>query len=220
MSSGTFYPAANGDTGDWSSSGIFSTLYSRIGKYPSDGGARYYSFATFKNVSIPRNAIIILAKAYVYHNGGDHAGPIPANLTVNLCFNSVDNAVPPTTAAEGVAMTYGDVVSWTTSNAPAPYYDPVELPATPDLKTLLQAVINREGWASGNSIMLFARYSGLAEDAGVLHCWQTYEHNSTYKPRLYVEWSTGWSKSFNSISSPPSIDGVLGANIKSVDGVE
>lgn len=209
MGSATFYPAVSGDDGSWNNAGG-GHFYGSSPPYGSlgNGGADTYSFIRFANVTIPPGATITLCQLKLTATGTTSDNPYaaltyPDDYPYYPCaaikFNDVDNAVAPTTAAGGNALVrtasevdFADIGNWTAG----------DVYILGDLKVLLQAVINRGGFASGNAVQVIIE-NAVATDEN----WPASPINSVYngsrnfaaidyasgafKPELYVEWEEG-----------------------------
>lgn len=114
------------------------------------------SWYLWNNVTIPKGAIIVSAiitfKAF-------------SNRSVNTCntnmyFNNEDSAISPTSVATYNAKTVTSAIAWT---IPAwvinTSYD------SPDISTILQTIINRSNWVSGNSLMVLHKNNGSSTNA-------------------------------------------------------
>ncbi len=121
----------------------------------------------FNNITIPKEAIITNAHIQ-FTVDASNKNADPSSLTV--VGEAVDNAVtfdplvnfnlsvrPKTTASVSWAIPAG---SWA-SASPAPVAGSDQ--RTSDIKTVIQEIINRSGWASGNSLALYLTGSGLRE---------------------------------------------------------
>lgn len=181
MASGIFYPAVNGDNGYWYPP---STITSSDDLYFGDlgGGFTVGVFARFANVNIPQGAVISSAKIK-WRCAGSTSGTDVFN---NIFFNDINDAVAPTSFAEAEALDLTGLVAW--DNVPAwvndSYYFTVEL------KTIVQAVIDRSGWASGNALMAIVKNDGSSDgayrDAYSIYVDPGYD---LWKPELHIEWS-------------------------------
>jgi hypothetical protein len=116
------------------------------------------TFTRFQKVAIPQGATIDSAFLHIYAHE-DEAD----EARVNVFAEATDNSTIFTEAELITARTWtiakiewNITESWTMWN---PY-------RSPDLKTVIQEVINREGWASGNSLTLY--FSGEDQGASLL----------------------------------------------------
>ena len=142
VGSGSFRPGVSGDDGTWYSSSISITGNLVIAL---NSGWHRSVWLRFPNVAIPTGAIIhsatITFKA---------AASNSANTAVfDVYFNDENDAVAPTTAASANGKTKTDAtVNWNLGN-----WSSGQLYSSPDLKALIQEVVDRPGWASGNAMM-------------------------------------------------------------------
>lgn len=174
---GTFYPATSGDDGDWVPSVAINTSQNALSFGGANQKRRYIRFA---NVTIPQGSTIVAAylryTCYVSIGG--------AYEKEYLYFNDHDNAVAPTTFGEAEALSKTTaVVGWQTGD----WTDGTQY-NTPELKTVLQEIVNREGWSSGNAMMVL----GWPNDGGGNTGAQvsSYDYNSAAeKAELHVTWT-------------------------------
>lgn len=181
MASGTFYPAVSIDDG-WrgSTSGYQKAtngLY--IGRW-SGGGEDLHSWVRFPNVTIPQRAAI--TGAFVKFTSYDSQSGVTCN--VNCYFNDVDNAVAPVDAAgfDALALTaaivWNNIGTWTIDVQ----YD------TPSLVSILQNIVDRAGWSSGNALQLIVKNN--ASSVGAKR--QAYSYDAVSgakKAELHVTWN-------------------------------
>lgn len=141
-------------------------------------GSGYYSYFRFTNVIIPKDATI--NECYIRFTA--NASGSGTTVSLNVYF---DTAMDPAAYTSGAQVTgaslssavgWGPVGSWTDGAQ----YD------TPELKTILQVLINDAGWVSGNAIIAQVRNNGGS----------SYRAPSMYnysgggeKAELHVTWS-------------------------------
>jgi hypothetical protein len=101
-------------------------------------------FFRFTNITVPQSATITACTITLTAKSTRSDTP-----EVNCYFNASDNAVAPTTYAEAEALSLSGSVAWSVTgwNSGTGY-------ATPELKTILQEIVDRSGWSSGNAVML------------------------------------------------------------------
>lgn len=137
------YPGVSADDGWWRGTlfGAGGTELT-IGQWTSPNNR---IFVRFPGVTIPQGATI--NSAYCRFTARySYAGVTCQN---NIYMNDEDTAVAPTTYTEANALAKTAAVPWTVPPWTAgTQYD------TPDLATIIQAVINRAGWSSGNALMI------------------------------------------------------------------
>ena len=135
----------------------------------------------FTGVNVPKGAII--TKAYIRFRAVSADSPNtnnnPANLTIRgqaadnpTTFTSTDNDISsrPTTSA----MSAWTPPAWTTGTD----YD------TPDIKSVVQEIVDRSGWAANQSMVFIITGSGSRSAA-------SYDGSKTTAPLLHIEWIGG-----------------------------
>jgi hypothetical protein len=99
----------------------------------------------------------------------------------------VDDAVAPTTFAGAEALVLTSAIPWT-----IPVLDLDESIDTPELKTLVQTIVNRSGWASGNDMQVVVKTaSGTGQ-----RFFDNYGAGAT-KAELHIEYFTGTVLNFD-----------------------
>jgi hypothetical protein len=125
---------------------------------PESQGAPLKSFAVFQNVTIPQGATITAAYWTFYGDYGSSTGVVNARWF----GNDVDNAVPPASASEADAL---ELTTAAVDQEPVPPWAENDLVNGPDIKTIIQEIVDRPGWASGNALSVIIRDSDLLSDA-------------------------------------------------------
>lgn len=104
------------------------------------------AFIRFKNITIPKYSEVsnVFARFTAYSNRSD----APVNL--RCAFVNEDNPDAPASYAELQAFSLTEWVSWSSLTAwtNGQEYD------TSDLTVILQSIINRDSWSSGNNVIL------------------------------------------------------------------
>lgn len=140
--------------------------------------SRYNCGMRFTNVTIPQGATITAAYLTVRCTADTDDD---ANLDIHA--EAVDNAVD-------FAMN-ADVTSRARSAASAAWVQDALGVAdvnTPPIASVIQEIVNRAGWASGNALcVLFVGRSDLAKPFRI----RAYDGSTTACARLHVEYSTG-----------------------------
>src|SRR5690606_25048014 len=142
----TFTVSAGGDDGYWIS-GLhlqYNSTLSYLGFGNAGASLEVNSFTRFTNITIPQGATISSAKIQIV------AASSIASTAVNTTISALDadNASAPTTISEADSATRTTAsVDW--NSVPAfiagTTYD------SPDISSVIQEVVNRPGWNSGNS---------------------------------------------------------------------
>lgn len=179
MATGTFYPAASGDDGyyygaNFNSAGV--NFY--IGKPSASDSSN--AWIRFLNVTIPQGSTI--TAAFVRLSARHSSSTTTVNA--NVYFNNVDDAVAPTSIGEvdALALTsaiaWNNLASWTVVND----YD------TPSLTSILQSVVNRGGWGSGQALQVVIKDNGSSASAN--RSASSFDFSSgSYKAELHVTWT-------------------------------
>lgn len=144
------------------------------------------AFIRFPNVDIPKGSIIESAALNVCATN-DNATTV-VNFQIYAC--DYDNAVAPTDVASFDALVKGTEVDW--NNVPA--FTANTWYTSPDISSLVQAIVNRSGWASGNALML--KIEGLSVGTDVRRIISNYG-NYTYpntEPQLVITYSEATTK--------------------------
>lgn len=187
----TFNPAASNDDSCRAPSTLDLTGTSfSFGYYGATGA--YHSYVRFPNVTVPKGATITSAKlTFVSYNDRS-----TANTNVKISANDVDDSVAPTTttAFDGLVLTtaeveWNNIEAWTAGNS----YD------SPDIKTVIQEIVDRAGWASGQAIGMVIKNNGSSES---LRQARSYDYGSSY-PVLTIEYSVAGSTTSTGDSSLP-----------------
>lgn len=149
-------PAVSGDDGSWHNTGAGSFSLTQpsltIGDADAANNARH-GFFRLPNVYIHQGQTVNSFKLNLRPAG--LTGTIPAMTIVG---NAADNAVGPVSRAAANALSLtAATVAWT----PATWVTGVRQD-TPELKTILQEIVNRPGWVSGNAVIIMFK---VVEDA-------------------------------------------------------
>lgn len=159
-------PTASGDDG-YVYSGVFNNSGNDL-RWGSVAGLAtpIHSFIRFPNVTIPSGSIINDVKIYrkVYSNSSDN------NVNIMLYFNNVDDSVAPTSEASfnALALTAGlgvGLLPAETADTTGYLYNDL---GDGYLAYDLQTVIDREGWESGNALMLI-----IKDDSSTAHAYRS-----------------------------------------------
>ncbi|MEJ2559487.1 MAG: Ig-like domain-containing protein, partial [Anaerolineae bacterium] len=134
----------------------------------------------FNNVTVPQEATVV--KAYVQFQV-DETPSDPANLTIQ--GQAADNAT--------TFIDVGGNISSRNETTAAVEWSPAAWPVagqagpdqqTPDISPIIEEIVNRDGWSSGNSLVILITGNGerVAE---------SYNGNPNGAPLLHVEYSIG-----------------------------
>lgn len=108
----------------------------------NNGGATAKGFLRFPNITIPQGTTITSANLYLSPTGGSS---YPARMDIKI--EEADNPANVSDVANYLGRSWSSaMVNWDIETSPI---SPVE---STDIKTLIQSVINRPGWSSGNAL--------------------------------------------------------------------
>jgi len=147
--------AASGDDGHtYSTTLVANVNYAFVGY---DGSYTYNQFFRFGAVSIPAGVTILSAKLQIKSYGNYSAGACNANIY----FEAADNPAAPTTKAQYDGRALTDAVAWSSigSWSTDQWYD------SPDLTSILQAVIDRGGWAEDQAVIAYVKNNSSSSGA-------------------------------------------------------
>lgn len=127
----------------------FSATDTQVKMGKSDGSTSVNNFIRFVNITIPQGATISSATLSFSGIGESYE---PVNLQIGA-YNG-DTATAPTTAEEFISnqntLTTAKI-NW--DNIPAQTWG--EVMTTPDISSVVQEIVNRSGWTSGNNMMIW-----------------------------------------------------------------
>jgi len=204
MASGTFKPTNNTDDGLWYSGGFDD---SDSGFYLGNAGIAIHSFCRFPSVTIPQGSTIDSCFIRIKSNGAYSVTVVDTDVY----FADADDQAAPTNEGEcnGLSLTGGvawdGIGSWSNDVQ----YD------SPELKTILQTVIDRGGFSSGNAIVAVIKdggSSGSAYRAG---------HDFGWTPsgcvELHITWTAGGGEVV--VAEPFILVGSLTADVATIDPI-
>jgi len=184
MPSLTLQVGAGGDDGHWAegdSSFVTTSSYFYVGGYFNATYGRFNGYARFTNVTIPNGAIIRLA--YLILTAAETRSANTVNAT--LCAVDADDAAAPTNyaEAEGAARTAATVAwnaipAWTNGN----------IYQSPSLVSVIQEIVDRPGWASGNALVIYAEDNGSTANELTVRRAHSYNGSPSAAPQLYIEY--------------------------------
>jgi len=141
-------------------------------KLHRNGSGNYTTVGVrFQDVYIPKGATITSAK--IVFIGDDNAGG-PVNLQITA--DASDNAPTYQAVANNISsrtQTTASVV-WTPGT-----WDDTSVPETFDLASVVQEVVDRSGWASGNAMAFTFKRVGTDTGERDVRAYDTYQNNNT-----------------------------------------
>jgi len=149
-------------------------------------------YARWTNIAIPQNTTILAAK--IQYKA--YANQSSTTCRTRIYFNDADDAANPTDATDYnnkvVTTAYTDwtIGTWTEGE----WYD------TPDLTDEVQEVINREGWESGNAMMVLHKNNG--SDSSAVRTIYSYDQTGNVSgPKLLITYDIRYYKTLTSAVS-------------------
>ena len=137
------------------------------------------AFFRFDDVTIPNAATIAAAYLELCPNGNDNGSP-------ELIIHGIDedDAAAPTSAAEFSADPHTTAnVQWDTAWVASVWEQ------SPEIKTIIQEIVDRGGWASGNA-MMFQVCDDLGSGTNNVYS-VFYDNDSALAAKLYIEYYVG-----------------------------
>lgn len=167
----------------------FSLLYNSwiiTGHY---GSSTYTAWCRFTGVTIPQGAIINSAYIRFYLDSTySYSSPVYTKISAHDVNNSSNPSLPENLYRS--SATSPGTNGWYTTTAVTTWTVPTgagQTPVnTPSLNGVVQEIVDRAGWASNNAICFVFRNNGTSGDHARYFRDFT---NSTYRPRLYVNYS-------------------------------
>lgn len=130
----------------------------------------------FINVTVSRGATINSA---IWQ--GFQTGDLTGTPTLVVQAEAADNAATfiGTCADFDNRATTTAFVNWTPGTGLNQFH------SSPDLKTIIQEIVDRPGWASGNALVIFIQWNGTDLE-GNYRTWETLDGNPTNVPKLDI----------------------------------
>ncbi len=157
-------------------------------EFTTDGSSLQIIGNRFGNVTIPAGSIILDAYAQFTVDEVNSSG----DVDVVIAFEETDNAAVITATTNDLAYrTYTDSIIWNNLPGWNTIGDKTAAQRTPNVAALLQQIVDRQGWTSGNALLMamvdpavlsIPGYSGNASKRVA----QTYDLSPTNAPSLVV----------------------------------
>tara|TARA_R110002020_G_scaffold12409_8_gene45535 strand:- start:1093 stop:1713 length:621 start_codon:yes stop_codon:yes gene_type:complete len=171
--------AASGDDGYWSPDMDFdnSATTTKVG---FDGMMfdDINSFFRFQNVIVPNAATISTATLTVVI--GVNASATFDMTIIGEDVNDSAAYADETDAGDATETTAN--VTWSGSSS----WETSDVEVSPDIKTIIQEIVNRGGWASGNDLTL--RVKNKTEDSGEEYSFKTYDDSAGVSALLTIKY--------------------------------
>jgi hypothetical protein len=144
----------------------------------ADGGVNLLVGMRFNNISIPRGASIL--NAYVEFEV-DETGSDPTSVTIQ--GQASDNAPTFTTSTSNISSRARTTAQVAWNNIPP--WTAVDVKwQTPNISSIVQEIVNRSAWASGNSIVIIISGTGRRTA-------EAYDGEIPAVPKLVIQYTTG-----------------------------
>ena len=139
--------------------------------------------ARFLNVAIPKGATIISAYLQLFA----YVSRSTTTVNLRLAAEAADDAATFSTVADYNARLRTDYVAWSNVGAwiNGSWYD------SPDIAACIQAVVNRDGWVSGNDLVVFCEDDGTSTEYRQT---KSYDALTTDAPKLQITFEVGIPK--------------------------
>lgn len=174
---GPYSPGTGADDGYYRTGAIYASYdFGRIGK---SSGIEVDTYIRFQSVTVPQGATIESARIdFVSYSAQSGTA-----LNSNIFFNDSDDAVAPTTYQEyeGLDRTTASV-AWDGISA----WVAETTYSSPDISSVVQEVVDRESWTSGNAMMLI--WENDASDNSAVRDPVAYEDNLE-PAKLYITYT-------------------------------
>jgi hypothetical protein len=177
-----FYSKVSADDGTWLSSGSNFQSGGTVLVFGPYGTSADRSFLRFPEITISRsatiNSAILEITAYNALSGTD-------SCNVKIYCNDVADAVAPTNTATSQALVLtAATVEW---GAIPAWAESVKY-KTPELKSIIQGIISKATWASGNALMLVVHNNSSTAGAYRL-CHPVDVATVAYRPKLTISYT-------------------------------
>jgi PKD repeat protein/ribosomal protein L40E len=167
-----FFGASGPDDGYWFGTAFYPATTNMWLSYPNYQMNTWFRFV---NLNIPEKAIINNAYLYLFA-AASHTGSCSLQIQA---FDQNDASAPTSYSDYNNRPKTSASVSWTVPNfnTNSPYAQAVT--------NIVQEVVNRDRWESGNDLVLCLR-SDTSDQHRYVY---TLEAGTTYRPRLYITWT-------------------------------
>ena len=138
-------------------------------------------FFHFTSVAIPVGSTITAATFSVRHVSSGSSSY--SGKTLDVSAEDADSPARPANASAGIDATLTSAnVTWTLGDMTnGTWYD------SPDVTTVIQELVDRSGWASGNDINIFLHDASTGGNWNAR--WYAHDQGSGYEPKLVITYS-------------------------------
>jgi hypothetical protein len=157
--------------------GVITGVTIPLGQHSGAAGTFFAGFR-FQNVTIPQGATIGSASISPNFAGATNTG------ISTMLGEAADNSATFGTSTNNISgrSTTTNTASWDTSTVASSGFQP-----SPDLTAIIQEIVNRSGWASGNALSILFQTSHATISSGVVN---TYDQSPSDGATILVGYST------------------------------
>ena len=170
-----FYPASLADDGVRYGVSSFSNLYVQ-GGYSSQS---LNGFVRFTNVIVPKDATI--TNAFVRFTA--YQDCLGTTCNINIYFEDSSDAVAPISAATYDGLSLTTAIAWNS----IPTWNIASQYDTPDLTSIVQGLVEKISWSSGNAMMILLKNNGSSSQA-FRTANDFADFSGTRKAELHISW--------------------------------
>jgi len=175
----------------WDSQGATGEDYLRFGKLVT---TYYGAGVLIENIAIPNGSIINDAYLYFQADVSD-----TGTCDLRIAAEDVDTASLFTDVANYNGRARTSYISWAASSFVGDAYY-----SSPNLTSIVQTVINRAGWVSGNEIVFFIEDDGAGTSTTKRQVGCT--TGTRTAPILYVTWTVSTAPEYDYVDSQTNVD--------------
>jgi len=181
-----FSPEVSGDDGYRIVGGFFIiNSYNRMG---NDEGNIDHCFIRFPGVVIPQG--VTITSAHIDFSGINYAAIGDLYTDIDIYFEDSDDAIAPTSGAEFDVLTLTTAtVVWSDPSGEKTF----EIKTTPSLVAIVQEIVDRVGWVSGNAMMAVFKSNVGNSVEDYIQGWSVDSeagYPGVYQiPKFYITWN-------------------------------
>jgi len=180
--------AGNDDAIEYGSGGFYKAdNYNRVHSYTNTSSSNYICCGVrFTSINIGQGDTIDSAEVKLYTYSGSYD-----DMNCVVYGNNVDNAQdfndnPHIISTADRPRTSANV-SWVEDSIGAGVW------ATKSVTNIIQEIVNRSGWSSGNALVLLFIAN---TDVSKIFRGKSYDNSPSQAPKLYIEWTSGGGQTY------------------------